>query len=109
MRLVSDTASQDSTQDKSGPLLVDLLKEANAYSVQQQAIVADDIDAIQATVKHWCDQVKVDLVLVTGGTGFSARDTTPEVGNVMIMFLQHRLTCDVKRQSILFYQSTLQD
>ena len=86
---MSDTASQDSSQDKSGPLLVDLLNEANAYNVQQQAIIADDIDAIQATVKLWCDQVKVDLVLITGGTGFSPRDTTPEVGNVTIMFLHH--------------------
>ncbi|KAI7850827.1 MoaB/Mog domain-containing protein [Circinella umbellata] len=75
---VSDTSSLDATKDKSGPLLVNLLTETKQYNVQQKAIVPDDISLIQKTIEHWTDTLSLDLVLITGGTGFAPRDQTPE-------------------------------
>ena len=76
---MSDTSSLDATKDKSGPLLVNLLTETKQYNVQQKAIVPDDISLIQKTIEHWTDTLSLDLVLITGGTGFAPRDQTPEV------------------------------
>ncbi|KAI9269302.1 MoaB/Mog domain-containing protein [Phascolomyces articulosus] len=75
---VSDTSSLNATKDKSGPLLVELLTETQQYNVQQKAIVPDEITLIQKTVEHWCDNIGLNLVLITGGTGFAPRDQTPE-------------------------------
>ncbi|KAI9492942.1 MoaB/Mog domain-containing protein [Zychaea mexicana] len=75
---VSDTSSIDATKDKSGPLLAELLTETRQYNVRQTAIVPDEPTPIKKTVEHWCDTMGVDLVLITGGTGFSPRDQTPE-------------------------------
>ena len=47
-------------------------------------IVADEIDEIKKTLISWSDEVKVDLVLTTGGTGFSKRDVTPEATRQVI-------------------------
>ncbi|KAG2221027.1 hypothetical protein INT45_009276 [Circinella minor] len=75
---VSDTSSLDGTKDKSGPLLVNLLTETKQYNVQQKAIVPDDIMLIQKTIEYWTDTLSLDLILITGGTGFAPRDQTPE-------------------------------
>lgn len=72
--LVSDTASKDHSLDKSGPLLKDILPEQ--YTVTEQCIVADEIHDIRKVIESWSH---LNLVLVTGGTGFSPRDVTPEV------------------------------
>lgn len=74
---MSDTASGDATKDGSGPLLAELLP-ASTYNVAQRAIVPDDRDAIQRQVKEWADLLSLHLILLTGGTGFAPRDTTPE-------------------------------
>ncbi|KAI8142729.1 MoaB/Mog domain-containing protein [Fennellomyces sp. T-0311] len=75
---VSDTASLDATQDKSGPLIAELLTETEQYTIQQRAIVPDETRSIQHTIEHWADVVGLDLILITGGTGFAPRDQTPE-------------------------------
>lgn len=72
--LVSDTASKEGSLDKSGPLLKELLTEK--FIVVEQTIVADEIYEIRKVIEAWSH---LNLVLVTGGTGFSQRDVTPEV------------------------------
>ena len=71
--LVSDTASQDSTLDKSGPLLEEILP--SVYKVTEKTIVPDEVHDIRKVVERWS---QVNLILITGGTGFSPRDVTPE-------------------------------
>ena len=72
---VSDTRTL--ADDKSGNTLVDRLQAAG-HRLIDRAIVTDDIPAIQATVTAWTKDPEVDVVITTGGTGFTGRDVTPD-------------------------------
>jgi molybdopterin adenylyltransferase len=72
---VSDTRTQKT--DKSGGLLVRMIEEAG-HALAEHAIVADDPRAIRKQVKRWIKDPQVDVVITTGGTGFTGRDVTPE-------------------------------
>jgi len=72
---VSDTRS--AKDDTSGDMLVDSLL-AEGHILHQRRIVKDDIYQIRALLSGWIAQPDVDAVLITGGTGFSGRDSTPE-------------------------------
>jgi len=72
---VSDTRTV--ATDKSGATLIALLQEAG-HRLAQHAIVKDDVYQIRAAVSSWIADTNVHAVLVTGGTGFTARDTTPD-------------------------------
>lgn len=72
---ISDT--RNAATDTSGGLLVDRAKAAG-HEVVEKAIVTDDVAAIQAQIKAWAIDPGVDVVITTGGTGFSPRDVTPE-------------------------------
>ncbi|MFV0276078.1 MAG: molybdenum cofactor biosynthesis protein B [Parahaliea sp.] len=72
---VSDTRTQDS--DTSGQFLVEALVEAGHHCADKK-IVIDDIYRIRAIVSAWIAEPRVDAILITGGTGFSGRDSTPE-------------------------------
>src|SRR5262249_40020366 len=52
--------------------------------VTAQAILPDDLGLIQETLKQWCDELQLDLILTTGGTGFTPRDVTPEATRAVI-------------------------
>ena len=72
---VSDTRTE--ADDTSGDFLADSLREAG-HSLGDRAIVIDDIYQIRAVLSRWIADAAIDAVLVTGGTGFSGRDSTPE-------------------------------
>ena len=72
---VSDTRSLG--DDRSGQTLADRLAAAG-HHLADRAIVPDDVEAIRATVRAWIADPGVDVVLTTGGTGFTGRDVTPE-------------------------------
>src|SRR6185369_1607473 len=72
---ISDTRTPKT--DKSGPLLASLIKEAG-HELAEHAIVEDDPKAIRKQVKRWIKDKQVDVVITTGGTGFTGRDVTPE-------------------------------
>ena len=72
---VSDTRTEKT--DKSGTLLADMLTKAG-HELADQAIEKDDISALQARVKAWIEDPAVDVVITSGGTGFTGRDITPE-------------------------------
>jgi molybdopterin adenylyltransferase len=72
---VSDT--RDLAEDKSGALLQQRI-EAASHNLAARALVKDDIKAIRAQVKAWIKDKKIDVVITTGGTGFTGRDVTPE-------------------------------
>ena len=72
---VSDTRTE--ATDTSGQYLVDALAAAG-HRAAARAIVIDDIYKIRAVLSGWIADAGIDAVLVTGGTGFSGRDSTPE-------------------------------
>jgi molybdenum cofactor biosynthesis protein B len=72
---ISDTRSLD--DDKSGATLSERIKDAG-HVVYERSIVTDDVEAIRARVKQWIDDPAVDVIITTGGTGFTGRDVTPE-------------------------------
>ncbi len=72
---VSD--SRNPADDKSGDILVERLRNSG-HHLADRAIVTDDIDLIIAKLNSWIDDVAIDVVIATGGTGVTGRDVTPE-------------------------------
>ncbi|WP_054741138.1 molybdopterin adenylyltransferase [Cellulosilyticum ruminicola] len=74
---VSDKGSRGEREDKSGPVIKEMV-EAQDFKVVDYIILPDERDQLSQTMKTWCDEKRVDLILTTGGTGFAKRDCTPE-------------------------------
>ena len=74
---VSDKGYRGQREDTSGPNLVKILTE-KGFSVTYTSIVPDEPDMIKEQLVKCADELKIALVLTTGGTGFSPRDITPE-------------------------------
>ena len=72
---VSDTRGL--ADDRSGDTLVERLTKAG-HTLADRAIVTDDVEAIREKVRAWIASPAVDVVITTGGTGFTGRDVTPE-------------------------------
>ena len=72
---VSDTRSLE--EDKSGATLAERIGKAG-HAVAARAIVTDDVEKIRVQVKAWIADEGVDVIISTGGTGFTGRDVTPE-------------------------------
>jgi len=77
---VSDTRQLDT--DTSGQYLVDALTAAG-HQLLARKIVKDDIYQLRAVVSDWIAQPDIQVILTTGGTGFSGRDSTPEALTVL--------------------------
>ncbi len=74
---VSDRGSRGEYEDRSGPLIASIINTATPWQITHQAIVPDEFDLLVQTLTQWCNE-GVNLLLTTGGTGFSPRDITPE-------------------------------
>lgn len=72
----SDRCSRKICEDKSGPLIFEMLSDV--ASKGEYSVVPDDAEAIANELIRLCDTVKSDVVFTTGGTGFAPRDVTPE-------------------------------
>ena len=72
---VSDTRTQET--DTSGAFLEEALRDAGHHIADRQ-IVIDDVYQLRAIVSQWIAEPDVEVILTTGGTGFSGRDSTPE-------------------------------
>lgn len=74
---VSDKGSAGEREDLSGELIREII-ELKGYKVLSKEIIPDEEDEILDRLIYMSDELKVDLILTTGGTGFSKRDVTPE-------------------------------
>ena len=75
---LSDRAYSGQREDLSGPAIIEYLT-AKGYSLPEYVLLADDGEKLKKELIRLSDLEKVDLILTTGGTGFAARDITPEV------------------------------
>lgn len=80
---VSDTCFKNTSNDTSGPTLVELVKELFPKSTIQTTIIPDERKIIEDKLKEYCAK-NADLIITTGGTGFSNRDVTPEATKAVI-------------------------
>ncbi len=80
---ISDKCSIGQREDKSGKIVQEIVKQLPAEVVKYE-IVPDDPEKIKEKLIDYCDNLKVDLVLTDGGTGFTARDITPEATREVI-------------------------
>ena len=74
---LSDSGYAGQREDKSGPVIRELA-EAAGYEIVHTALLPDGVEPLASELKRLCDEDVADLVLTTGGTGFSPTDLTPE-------------------------------
>jgi len=74
---VSDSCSQRKKEDVSGQTIKNML-DADEFEICEYKVVADEREDIKKELIYFADEVKVDIVLTTGGTGLGPRDVTPE-------------------------------
>jgi molybdenum cofactor synthesis domain-containing protein len=80
---LSDRSSRGERADASGPALANLI-EAEGWSIVNQSLLPDDESSIRQMLISWADSGEMDVILTTGGTGFSPRDVTPEATRAVI-------------------------
>ncbi len=68
---ISDRSSRGERPDESGPALSNAVTQ-QGWQVIQTEVLADDTEQIKATLAAWADGGKMDVILTTGGTGFSS-------------------------------------
>lgn len=74
----SDKGFQGIREDLSGKLIKNLLRNTDDFWDKESIILPDNQSMIESTMIKWADELHLDLILTTGGTGFSHRDVTPD-------------------------------
>jgi molybdopterin adenylyltransferase len=74
---ISDRSARGEREDRSGPALVQTLKD-QGWQILRRAIVSDEQPEIETILRAWCETGEMELILTTGGTGFGPRDRAPE-------------------------------
>ncbi len=95
---ISDTRTLDS--DTSGALLSERLQSAG-HKLVARDIVRDEVSEIRECLADWIDNPEIEIILTTGGTGFSPRDTTPEA-------VKPLLTREMDGFAVAFHNKSLQ-
>lgn len=80
---ISDRSSRGERRDASGPALKALVEE-QGWATIKTGVIADDLLTIRDTLAAWADSGALDVLLTTGGTGFSPRDVTPEATEAIL-------------------------
>ena len=97
---ISDRSSSNTRPDTSGPALVAKIN-AVPYDVTHTDLISDDLEKIQEILLAWCDSGDVDVILTTGGTGFSQRDNTPEATRAVIQKSTPGISEAIRSQGLL--------
>lgn len=79
---LSDKGACGEREDESGPLLAELVSELG--NVARYQVIADDLDKITMMLKSWVDDLNLNVILTTGGTGLSPRDVTPQATEAVL-------------------------
>jgi len=79
----SDKGSKGERVDKSGDVIREIV-EANGYEVNRYVVVPDEREDLKKELTYMSDELRLNLIVTTGGTGFSKRDVTPEATKEII-------------------------
>ena len=96
---ISDRSARGERNDASGPALQQKVLDQQ-WEVTKREIVPDDFNAIKNILSKWADSGECDVILTTGGTGFSARDITPEATQIVVERLTPGLTEAMRAASL---------
>lgn len=80
---MSDRCSGGERKDESGKVIQELLRKIPVEVVKYE-VIPDDLELIKKKLIEYADELKIDLVLTDGGTGFGPRDVTPEATRAVI-------------------------
>jgi molybdenum cofactor synthesis domain-containing protein len=80
---LSDRSARGERADSSGPALANRIR-AEGWLLVKEALLPDEESAIREILTSWSDSGELDVILTTGGTGFSPRDVTPEATRAII-------------------------
>jgi molybdenum cofactor biosynthesis protein B len=94
---ISDTRTQET--DTSGQTLADRIRKAG-HMLARHELVMDEIEPIRERVRCWVESTDIDVIVSTGGTGFSSRDVTPEA-------IKPLLRREMDGFSVVFHQASL--
>ncbi len=82
---VSDRASRGESEDVSGRVLADMVRQSGAEVVHRH-LVPDERAIIADILRQWSDESQVDVIFTTGGTGLAPRDVTPEATRSVLAY-----------------------
>ncbi|MCP4425436.1 MAG: MogA/MoaB family molybdenum cofactor biosynthesis protein, partial [Chloroflexi bacterium] len=74
---ISDRGARGEYEDRSGPLMAEILQSRTLWEIGRRAVIPDEFETIVNMLVAWADE-GMNLILTSGGTGFSPRDITPE-------------------------------
>lgn len=97
----SDKGHMGLREDKSGKAIEDILR-SRGYVIDRYALLPDDREKLTNEMIHMSDNLKLDLIITTGGTGFSPRDVTPEATREAV----HRLAPGIS-EAIRYYSLSI--
>lgn len=81
---ISDSGAQGKRQDTSGEAIRALLAQLPEAIISASAIIPDERSQIEATLREWSDEKRLNLIITTGGTGLAPRDVTPEATRAVL-------------------------
>lgn len=81
---ISDSSAKGTREDTSGERIRSMVTQLPEAGITAGAIIPDEREQIEATLREWCDEKQVNLILTTGGTGLAPRDVTPEATSTVI-------------------------
>lgn len=96
---ISDRSARGERPDTGGPALEQIILDCG-WEVVQQVIIPDSLEAISKQLISWTDEKDIDLILTTGGTGFSSRDVTPEATAAVVERLAPGLAEAMRQASL---------
>lgn len=81
---ISDSGAKGAREDTSGETIRSMVMQMNGAILEAGAIIPDERERIEATLREWSDEKSLNLILTTGGTGLAPRDVTPEATKAVI-------------------------
>lgn len=97
---LSDKGARGEREDESGRVLGHMAEGLGAIGRYQ--VIADDYALIVSTLTHWVDELALDLILTTGGTGLSPRDQTPQATEAVIDYAVPGMAEAMRAASLAF-------